>query len=126
MVMPTNTYEASRRHALHYLGVVDRLHAIYVDGDGSQRALCLFDQERPNIDLAYHWAARRSGSDSIGASICSRLAHNGSYLFNARLSAAGQVEWFQLAIVAARRSCNQHEEGAHLGNVGLGYQRLGD
>jgi hypothetical protein len=124
--MPASLGEANCRHARYYLEVVKNTDAVYGQPDGAGEALSLFDRERANIESAYVWAATQSSIDGRAAIICSALAYKGAYVFNARLSAGQRIDWFKLALEAARLCKDSREEGAHLGNLGLAYQRLGD
>lgn len=124
--MPASLAEAKCRHARYYLEVVKNTDTVYLQPDGAREALSLFDRERRNIESAYAWAAAQSSSDGRAAFICSKLAYKGAYVLNARLSADQRINWFNRAVSAAILCKDGREEGAHLGNLGLAYQRLGD
>jgi len=120
-------YEASLRHARHYLETVWRADELYKKGgDCLMSGLALFDLERGNIEEGQAWAAEGSAKDDAAAEACNDYPNAGAYCLGLRQHARECIAWLEAGLKAARRLGKRDHEGNHLGNLGIYYLRLGD
>ena len=118
--------EIQRRHASHYLAVLEEAHRLYLEGGESLvRGLALFDMERANVEAGQAWASARAESDDRGARLCSDYASQASVL-NIRLHPRHYADWLETALSASRRLRDRAAEGIHTGNLGVAYVDLGE
>lgn len=115
------------RHATHYLGVIKAAEALYLQGgEPLKRGLRLLDLEWRNIQAGHAWAEEQYSENNLAASLCSNYSDAGLYLLDLRLHPREQIRWLEAALAAARRLNDRAAEAAHLGNLGVAYQNLGE
>jgi tetratricopeptide (TPR) repeat protein len=116
-----------RRHAKHYLQVLDRADALYKQGGAALlEGLRRFDLEWENFQAGQAWAAERAEADEEAAKLCSEYPDGGAYFLPLRLPSRERIVWLESALAAARRLGNRAAEGSHLNNLGLAYWEQGD
>jgi len=119
--------DAARRHATHYVEVLARAKELYKrGGDSIKPGLALFDLEWGNIQAGQAWAAAHAGQEDEAAGLCSRYPDAGTYCLDLRQHPRERIRWREAALAAARRLKDRGAEGAHLGNLGLAYDSLGE
>jgi tetratricopeptide (TPR) repeat protein len=119
--------ESRRRHAARYRDVLAWAHDLYLHGgERVGQGLKLFDSEWGNIRAGQTWAADQSDDDEVAASLCSDYPVAGVYLLDLRQNARQRIGWLESALATARRLNRRSAEGAHLGNMGIAYNLLGD
>lgn len=119
--------EAAFRHAAHYAKVLRASKELYKKGgEAIQAGLDLFDAEGDNIRAGQAWAAEHAGEKEEAARLCSDYPDAGVYVLDLRLHSRERIAWLTAALAAARRLQDRASEGAHLGNLGIAYWRLGD
>ena len=119
--------ETARRHAAHYERVLSAADDLFLQGnEGVLAGLALFDLERGNIEAGQDWAARRAAVDDAAARLCSSYPDAGVYVLSLRQHPREWIQWLEAALTAARRLGDREAEGAHLGNLGLAYARMGE
>jgi len=120
-------YEASLRHAQHYLKVLGNAKGLYKKGrDSLMSGLALFDQERGNIEAGQAWAAEHAADDSKAAELCSDYPDAGLYCLDLRQHPRERIHWREAGLAAAKQIGRRSAEGAHLGNLGNAYRILGE
>jgi tetratricopeptide (TPR) repeat protein len=118
---------AELRHAEHYLEVLLRVDALYLQGGSPLvEGLRTFDLEWPNIQAGQAWAAAHSRDGEPGAALCADYPGAGIYCLNLRLHSREQIRWREAALAAARSRGNRHREGVLLGSLGIAYAALGE
>ncbi len=119
--------EICRRHAEHYLKVLNSADDLYLTGSGNiPRGLALFDLEWANIQLGQAWAALHAPENDKAAIICCDYPHAGRYCLVLRQHPRDQIKWMEAGLIAARQLKDRIREGIHLGNLGLAYSDLGE
>jgi len=114
------------RHATYYQDLLWKADDLLLQGkDSTHKGLQLFDLEWTNIQRGQNWTATNSDEDLEAARICSNFARTGSIL-SLRLHPQENVRWLLAALSAARRIESKKAEGAHLCDLGLAYDALGD
>ena len=120
-------YEASLRHARHYLDVLRHCDDLYLKGgDSLMSGLALFDLERGDVEAGLTWAAENAAGDSAAAGICNDYPDAGVYCFGLRQHPLEWIRWLEAGLAAARRLGDRAGESAHLGNLGVAYRNLGE
>ncbi len=118
--------EAGSMHAAYYLEVVKTIYAQYGEaGDGSIKALALFDLERENIDAGFEWSAAHSTSIPDAASVCSAYARYASQILQLRKSTKERIRWFTLALEAAILVGDKEAQLVHMIGLGGAYRKIG-
>jgi tetratricopeptide (TPR) repeat protein len=124
---PSESDDAARGHARHFLGVLSDADDFYQKGGESlMRGLAAFDLEWGNIRAGQAWAAAHAQEDQETAKLCSRYAGWGAYILNLRQHPRERIRWHEAALAAARRREDRDAEGSHLGNLGYSYDDLGE
>jgi tetratricopeptide (TPR) repeat protein len=126
--LPEEEREAvQRRHAVHYKDVLAGANDLYLQGgERAVEALKLFDLEWGNIRVGHAWAGQHSDADEVAASLCSDYPAGGTELLELRQHPLQRISWRKAALFAARRLKDRSAEGAHLGNLGIAYDSLGE
>jgi tetratricopeptide (TPR) repeat protein len=118
-------YEASLRHAQHYLEVLRNANVLYLKGgDSLMSGLVLFDLERGNIEAGQLWARDRAVASPEAAHLCSSFPFDGWYCLDLRQTPRARVRWLEPALAAARLLKDRKAEGWHLGGLGNAYKSL--
>jgi tetratricopeptide (TPR) repeat protein len=116
---------AQRRHARHFLAVMEEANTLYTrGGEALREALRLFDHSWPDVQAAFSWA-RSQTEDREAQHLCVYLPLMAAYLLPLRQHPQDRVEWLTTAAEAARRVGDRSGEGCALGNLGLAYAALG-
>jgi tetratricopeptide (TPR) repeat protein len=119
-------YEASLRHARHYLEVLRHADDLYLKGGASVLSgLGLFDLERTNIEAGQGWAANLGKDDEAAAEVCNLYPDAGVYCLDLRHHPRERIRWLEAGLDAARHLKHKSAEGVHLGNLGSAYRNLG-
>jgi len=112
---------AGRRHAEHFLRVLESADEFYLQGGAAVLAgLALYDREAEHIRAGWRWAAAHSPA------LCSAYPGAGVYVLALRLTPKDWMEWLEMALDAARQLGDRRAEGSILGNLGSAYFALGD
>ena len=120
-------YEASLRHAQHYLEVLRNANDLYMKGgDSLMSGLALFDLERGNIEAGQVWAEDNAGANPEAARLCSSFPFDGWHCLDLRQSPGARVRWLEPALSAAKFLKDRKAEGWHLGGLGNAYWSLGE
>jgi len=118
---------ARKRHAEHYLGVLQGAKRLYKKGGESiLQGLRLFDTEWGNSQEGQAWAAAYFSEDTEAARICADYPAAGAFLLDLRQHPRDRIRWRELALAAARQRKDRNTEAIHLGNLGLAYAALGE
>lgn len=115
------------RHAQYYARVAARTGVLYLQG-GEQvwTGLALFDRERRHIDDGWTWARARAGeheADLLVLDYANATAYVSDLWYD---EGSERIPQLGAAVAAARRLGRRADEGAALGNLGIGYERLGE
>jgi len=115
------------RHATHYLQTLETVRRLYFLGNEQfLQALRLFDQERPNMEVAWRWL-RDHPDDQTVDSLIVRVAHAVEPISAIRLNQRTEsIPLFQAALAAARRLGRPKDEASMLNRIGLILVDLGD
>jgi tetratricopeptide (TPR) repeat protein len=118
---------ADLQHAQHYLAVIRTAGYLYMQGGESlRRGLALFDLEWGNIQAGQSWAAQAE-SGGNAAMLCSDFPDgDGAYILGLRQHPRESIHWRESALAAARKLKRRSAEAAHLGNLGIAYDSLGE
>lgn len=120
-------YEASLRHAQHYLNVLVYANDLYLKGgDSLMSGLALFDLERGNVEAGQAWAKEFAESDTSAAELCSGYPDAGAYCLSLRQHRREWICWLEAGLDAARHMGRRSAEGVHLGSLGFAYDDLGE
>ena len=118
---------AARRHAGHYVQVLDESDRLYLEGANKiLEGLALFDREWRNIQTGQAWAASHADDDHEAAKHCNAYPGVGTYCLNLRLHSRNWIAWLEAAVSAAVALGDRAAEGRHLGNLGFAYDALGE
>jgi tetratricopeptide (TPR) repeat protein len=127
LLNPEELYTAQKRHAGHYLAVMQNSDVLYKKGgDSILQGLRLIDVERPNIETGQKWVVAHQEDDDSIAEWCFDYPHASVYCNLLRQSPRERIQWFELALTAARRLKQLAWEGNALGNLGIAYNALGE
>ena len=119
--------EAQRRHAAHYLEVLNQTDYLYIEGGESiERALEIFKQSWENIRIGQAWAARYFDSDDRAAEYCLAYPGAGTYLLDLYQHPLDSIKWHETALAAARKIHDREGEAAYLTNLGAAFHYLGE
>lgn len=119
-------FEACRRHAEHFGGVLRTANARYLEVAAAPLdGLALFDRERGNIEAAWRWVSENS-EDSRATELCAEFPNFGPYILSMRLPARMWQAWINAALSAAKRCGAKRIQASHLGNLGVTHRRLGN
>lgn len=121
-------YDAMRRYATHYVGVLADAEKQYREGGQAlRRGLALFDLEWTNIQAGHAWVTTQDiAADEHLARLAMAYPDTGVYLFGLRRPDPHErIQRLEIALAAARQLQNRPNEGATLGNLGLAYTSLG-
>ncbi len=133
-----NLLDARLRHAILFLQQMDAANDRYLAGDSEAAAALLdFDHNQANIIAAQKWLAEyvpeitdeEIQSDELARAIvdlCNAYPDAGAYLVSLRLGPNERIQWLQAALNASQRLGNAITTQAHLGNLGLAHDELGD
>ncbi|HEY0728359.1 MAG TPA: tetratricopeptide repeat protein, partial [Pyrinomonadaceae bacterium] len=111
----------------HYVEVVKAANADYRQGgNGSIKALSLFDREHDNVNAGFEWSVARSNSSKEAASICSDYARYASQILQLRKPPKTRIRWYSQALDAARYVEDVEAELVHLIGLGGAYRKLGE
>ena len=120
-------YVAAKRHSRHFLGVETTAGARHIeDKEGFFAGLRVFDRERAHIEAGQAWAAAHAEADDDAALFAQSYPLRAAFILGLRQHARDQIAWLEISAHAARKLGNRREEGAALGNLGLGYSALGE
>jgi tetratricopeptide (TPR) repeat protein len=120
-------YDASLRHAHHYLEVLRNTNDLYLRGGESlMSGLAVFDQERGNVEAGQVWAKRNAADDTTAAGMCSSYSSVGGYFLSLRQHPREWIGWLEAGLDSARRLGDLLAEDVHLGNLGTAYRSLGE
>jgi tetratricopeptide (TPR) repeat protein len=115
------------RHARYYVRVAESAQQLYLRGDKALLdGLALFDREFVHIDTGWRWALEQAGSqeaDGLLLDYTNASAYLCSLWYNERDERIPRLE---AAVAAARRLGQRADEGTALGNLGVGFRRLGE
>ncbi len=118
---------AKRRHAGHYVQVLEQANRRYLEGAGEiLEGLALFDRESANIRAGQAWAAANAGGHPEAARHCNAFPTAGSALLGFRLHPRDWIGWLKAGRSAAATLGDRKNEGHHLGNLGGAYALLGE
>ncbi|HXC43294.1 MAG TPA: tetratricopeptide repeat protein [Candidatus Dormibacteraeota bacterium] len=124
---PAESDAASRRHARHYLRVLDSARNVYkAGGESIMPGLALFDLEWGNIQAGQTWSALNAATHDEAAMICSDYPDVGAFLLLLRQHPRAQIRWRDAALAAARQLGDRAAEGRHLGMLGYSFDDLGE
>lgn len=119
--------DVGKAHAAHYVEVVKAANADYRQGgNGSIKALSLFDREHDNVNAGFEWSVARSNSSKEAASICSDYARYASQILQLRKPPKTRIRWYSQALDAARYVEDVEAELVHLIGLGGAYRKLGE
>jgi tetratricopeptide (TPR) repeat protein len=117
---------AARRHAKHYLNVLEAARMLDRAGDeGNIVGLAICDLERWNLAAGRTWAAAHASEDKETAQWTAEYFYLGVSLLIFRLWPAEVDQWLGEALRAARATGDRPTESALLGQLGSAYQDLG-
>ena len=115
-----------QRHAAHYVDVLALVNERYLNGtEELMGGLELFDLELGNIQAGQAWAAANAEEDDAAAALCSDYS-GAADLLGLRQHPRQRIEWLEAALSSARWLKDREAEGAHLSNLGLAYDILGE
>jgi tetratricopeptide (TPR) repeat protein len=115
------------RHANYYKELLSAADNLYLKGSSSiQAGLALYDREVENIRAGQAWARKNLQTNSQAAQLSMSYPDAGAYVLNLRLHPRKRIAWLETALAAAQQLKNRKMQGAHLGNLGIGYADLGD
>ena len=115
------------RHARVYRDVLAAADDLYLQhGEKTFEGLALFDREWGNIQAGFAAVSARVGSNEDAARLCSGYPDAAAHCLALRQTPSERIEWLKAALTAARRLDDAAMEAAHLGNLGLIYERRGD
>lgn len=118
--------EAHLRHATYYQGVLHTINKLYEEGgDAFQRGLSLFHSEWDNIRVGQRWAETQAVTNDTAASLCSGYQRAGTYVLALFQHPREKIAWLTSALESARRLQDRVAEGAHLNDIGMAYDQLG-
>jgi len=124
---PEERVAAERRHARHFLTVLQETDTLYREGgEALARGLALFDREWENIQVGQAWAADLAASDDEGAFLCSEYPRMGALFLDLRLQPRERIRWLESALTAAEKRGDLPAQGHHLGILGNVHLGLGD
>lgn len=124
--MPT-LREARIRYVDHYEEVLIAANGLFMQGDTAiQRGLKLFDLEWGNIEAGLKWMEANSAADDDAAEYFNDYLIAGTYLFDLRQHPEERMRLRKIALDAAIRLEHYGPVSAHLGNIALAYNELGD
>jgi tetratricopeptide (TPR) repeat protein len=116
-----------KRHAEHYINVLGMAERLYLKGKGSlKEGLVLFDTEWRNVQAGQAWAAAHASDSDEVARLCSIYPGVGAWCLKLRQRPSERITWLEPALVAAHQVKDRRAEGAHLGNLGIVYDLLGE
>ena len=119
--------EAARRHAEHYMSVLEEANRLYLEGSESLvGGLTLFDLERANVEAGQAWAASFVEADDSATRLSNAYPNAGIYVLELRLHTRRQIGWLEAATAAARRLGDPRAESGHTANLGNAYAQLGE
>src|SRR5689334_1806665 len=102
-------YEAQRRHAQHYLQLVQQTDEWYKVGSAQMLAsLALFDAERGQIDQLWAWIQQQAGqpfADDLLLEYTDATVYTGDLRYDKRTE---RIPRLTLALAAARRRDRPH------------------
>jgi tetratricopeptide (TPR) repeat protein len=126
-ITATEQTEVRRRHAEHFLKVLNSADSLYQEGGQESRlGLALFDREWSNIRAGQAWAAAQFRYHKKAADLCSGYQDAGVYCIDLRLHPREKIQWLEIGIAASRYLGDREAEGRHLGNLGIVYKNLGE
>jgi MinD-like ATPase involved in chromosome partitioning or flagellar assembly/tetratricopeptide (TPR) repeat protein len=118
---------AQKRHAGHYLHVLEAADALYrKGGETVTRGLAIFDAERTNIQAGHDWVVAHQQDDDAVAEWCALYPLAGVNCLSLRQHPREQIRWLESAVAADRRLKQRGWESAALGNLGMAYESLGE
>ncbi|CAG0936702.1 Regulatory protein AfsR [Thermoflexales bacterium] len=119
--------ESQRRHATHYQEVSATADTLFQQGgDRLMQGLALFDLEWTNIQTGHAWATQYADKDESALSLSDDYPAQCADILSLRRHPRECIQWFETALIAARKLVRKHWEGAHLSNLGLVYHSLGE
>jgi len=117
---------ARQRHAAHYHSVLNHANQLYLNGgNGSDQGLAVLDREWSNIDTGHTWAAARSETNAMAATLCIDYVDTGGEVLSWRQHPQDRIRWLEVAATAARGLGKHLNEGICLGNLANAYAELG-
>jgi len=120
-------YSGQKRHAVHYLQVLESANNLYLKGGESvTQGLGLYDLEVTNIRAGHDWVVAHRQDDNTVAEWCYEYPNAGVYCLNLRQHPREHIRWLEPALAAARRLKRGGWEGVALGNLGNAYFNLGE
>jgi tetratricopeptide (TPR) repeat protein len=118
---------AAGLHAFYYGRILGQAEDLYLQGgEALVRGLQMFEREWENIRAGQAWASANAKVHKEIARMCSWYPSAGGYLLFLRLPPRECLIWLESALAAARDLGDRSAEGAHLGNLGLVYNSLGE
>jgi tetratricopeptide (TPR) repeat protein len=117
---------ARRRHATHFLAVLDRADALCrLWGEQVLRGLGLLEAEWTNIEAGQAWARAHPEATAGAATLLEAYSNAGAYCLVLRLSPSERLLWHEPALAAARSRLDRTAEARHLGRVAIARADLG-
>jgi len=127
--------DAQSKQAKYYLKILSQAEKLYEKGGTDVlTGLRLLDREWANIKIGQAWAKRmisipgklkKSDLKPVWQ-MASSYAVDGGNALDLRLNPRDKIGWIEIGLKAARMLKDRGNEGAHLGNLGNAYVRLGN
>lgn len=128
---------ASLLHAVHYMRLLYEQNQSYLRGGEEQSSsLKGFEVELPNLrfiqgqfhDFIVSMKEKQDLSvmDQAFLDVCNTIPDAGAYLISLKLNARERIRWIEDALRASRKLQNELTTQAHLGNLGLAHNELGE
>jgi tetratricopeptide (TPR) repeat protein len=111
------------RHAKYYAWRLAELGRAYRDREKSSQSLSEFAMDWAQIENGQLRAVE--SKTTSGRKYCSDYAKAAASLLSLRQSAMDRVRWLTNALEAARELTDTEAVAAHLGNLGIAYEDLG-
>src|SRR6266404_6795614 len=120
-------YEAHLRHSEHYLSVLKTADKLYQEGrDALKRGLLLLRRESSNIQAGREWAESEAQRNDAAAALCSEYQTSGAYVFCLNEHPRERIIWLKAALASARYLIDRSAESAHLNDLGMAYDEIGE
>lgn len=113
-------YEASLRHARHYLEILAEAETVFRAGDRPG-----IEIDWPNVVSAHDWSAAQR-ADEPAARLCIDYTRVAPRFLEFTQPPAILLQWLHAALTASQHLGRRDDEGASHGNVAIAYGRLGD
>ena len=115
------------RFARHYLKVLEAANKKFLQGgDGVLDGLATYDVEQRNIESGHASAAANWEISESIVRLSNKYSEAGVQILNHRLPTRDRIFWLETALGAARYLGFEAAESAHLGDLGVAHENLGD